>query len=1211
VSDLLDRDREARVAAQRVFDRPLVLEAGAGTGKTLTLVARILAWCLGPGWERAAERRASGPVAAGAAGEPLGAEREDERIAASALGRVVAITFTEAAAAELATRTAAELGKLAAGTVPVWMSPDALPDPAVFHRRARALLATLDHLVVRTVHAFCLRLLGVYPLEAGVAPALEVDANGELRLAVVRQTVEMSLRASYGDPGNPDCLELAAAGYGPPEIETALVELLQAGLPAAALGADPLGPAESRDFLGRLSAGMGELLDLLAGRVPPSSPNAARIKKGLETFRERIASGSGLQELRDLLDLSFPDNLRNHLWGWAKSKFNKGETASFSPVVAALVAAAGETASRLDTLAALDLEMLRRTYRVLGPLALAVESELRRRGIAPFDELLRATEELLAGHPEVRSQVRAGIDQLLVDEFQDTDRVQCDILRWIALDGAMTKRPGLFLVGDPKQSIYGWRNADLASYQGFLAAVREAGGEILPLAVNFRSVPAVLDEVQRAIEPVMLPSAGLQPRFEPLLPCAERAGQPGFARPPRAPVEYWVSWTERGGSAGTATTLLEAEAIARDVRALHDREGVPWKEVALLLRGMTDLDLYLEALRRWEVPFAVGRDKQYYRRREIIDAAALVRAILDPGDQLALLTTLRSPVVGVPDAALIPLWHLHFPARMMELLGPDPARLDHLAGVVHAAAAELPADIPGLDRIAGWELSLIAAVENFAALREVFAKEPADVFLDRVRELFLLEPIAAARYLGRYRVANLERFFRQVLSAFEQGDTTAVLRALRTGVAASQDAEEQRPEEGFGDAVAVLTIHGAKGLEFDHVYLPQLSKLPKGDDASETAAGRLPDGRWEYRVFKVRTLGFDRIERTNALVGAAERVRLLYVALTRARERVVMCGAWRPGHGETIEPERAKSSLDLLLARPHRPELGALWDEAAAGGESSAVDATGALWRLLAFAVETPRSHLVAVETDSDDPDPDPPFLDPAPFRPAAERRMTRVFSGAASAEAHGLLDEEHEIATAQLIRPRRDGRDVALAAGIAVHRALEAWDLTADPEAETARQRGLLSAYLEDARAPRMDARRERGRERADSLLRHFAEGPLLGRLRDLADAVVARELPVLLAGTPEASRGPVGFVSGTIDLVYRDAAEDRLVIADFKTDDVTADQDLASREQIYARQGELYVRALTTALGLAIAPRFELWFLRAGVVRAVVLDRGVSSPG
>jgi ATP-dependent helicase/nuclease subunit A len=1219
-------DRGARLEAQRRFDRPLLLQAGAGTGKTTTLVARLLAWSLGVGWDLALQRRAARPAARPSV-RPEG-EGSPERTAAEVLRGVVAITFTEAAAAEMAGRTARELEALArGGDRPGWLDPEVLPSPEETGRRARALLGALDHLQVRTIHAFCLGLMADHPLEAGVHPRLTVDADGRLLEEVVRETVEVALREGYGAPGDPHLMALAVRGFGPQEIVEALAALASAGLPARFLEEDPLGPGPLGAFRECLAVEANAVWELILPRLRGGrAPNARSIDKGLgillDRFRE-VEDGPNLDTLKSWVDEALPEKLEAHLGKWAKGQLGATEASLFGEVRAELGAHAGELGRLLSHLRRIDPALLEAGRRALGPLLRQVENELRARGIATFDSLLTGAESLLARNPDVRARVRRQIDQLLVDEFQDTDRTQCELLRWIALDGPRDERPGLFLVGDPKQSIYGWRSADLRAYDGFVDLARRHGGEVESLVENFRSVPAILSEVARVIAPVMRETPGLQPPFEPLLACERRRDDPGFLRAGRSPVEHWVSWKRAGGKTSAVEAAeLEAAALAADVRALHDTEGVSWREIALLLRGTGDLDVYLEALRRSRVPFVVGRDKQYYRRREVIEAAALVRAVLDPGDHLALLTVLRSILVGVPDAALIPLWRRGLPGLMTDLA---PARLDEermrerlfeLKDLVQAAAAEVPADIPGIEQLRGWEAGLLAAMEHLAILRRSFESEPADLFVERLRRLFLPEALEAARYLGPYRLANLDRFFRQLLTAIEEGggDLTAILRSLRRSVSEAREAEEGRPKDGAEDAVQVMTIHGSKGLDFGHVYLAQLHKSPGGDGGSGTEVGRLEGGRFEIRLFGAPTLGFDRVEAERRAVEAAERVRTLYVAMTRAKDRLVLMGIWPEGEAEARQPEQARTHMDLLAWRTDRPEtsLAELWESAEGDGAAAAFpDLAGALWRFPALGPALGEAGFDAGPAEGAGlPEPEEIARASAALRvdrAAAEVHMARSWGGAASEEAHELLREE--LAARRLDEgegaPRRPARsrssqnggggeldrEAAMAAGGAIHRALEEWNLAADPLDELARQRTRLPAYLAPlARGEVAD----RALPRAEDLLDRFGGSHLLERLQALAGHIVARELPVLLPPR-DAAHAPVGVVTGAVDLVYRDPETGGLVIADYKTDEVEDPEEIARRAAVYAPQGATYVRALQEALDLAKAPRFELWFLRA----------------
>ncbi len=221
---LRNADEDARRVAQTCFDRPLVLEAGAGTGKTATLVARIVAWSIGPGWER---------VAASTVPE--------DRIASEVLKRVAAITFTEAAAAEMAERVGRALCDLEANALPIGLSEAALPASVGLRReRSRALISALDHLVVSTIHAWCRRILMRHPLAAGFHPGFEVDADESVQQRVVREVIEATLRDTYADPESAPLLELAVAGVGPVQVEDALTTLIREGVEPDDLSENPV-----------------------------------------------------------------------------------------------------------------------------------------------------------------------------------------------------------------------------------------------------------------------------------------------------------------------------------------------------------------------------------------------------------------------------------------------------------------------------------------------------------------------------------------------------------------------------------------------------------------------------------------------------------------------------------------------------------------------------------------------------------------------------------------------------------------------------------------------------------------------------------------------------------------------------------------------------------------------------------------------------------
>ncbi len=1196
-------DRAAREAAQTVFDRPLLLEAGAGTGKTTTLVARVLSWCLGEGWKRS--RRALEESSAG--------DFEDEMIAAETLQGVVAITFTEAAAAEMAERLAASLAQIVDGAeaAVVGFEPSLLEgaiDPATRRHRATLLLESFDYLTVGTIHSFCYGLLRNHPLEAGLHPDLRVDADGRELETVARAAVEHWVQKAYTAGSETPFLALAARRIGPGRLLDAVVRWYSEGVPIELLEPDPFGPGEMERFLGGLSARTAALLELVGERLAdlPAGRVARRVQSTLEAsialLAEPLEAGPAataarLEAIRDL----WPDKDVKRIRDWGRARFTGEETARLVPLGQPFVEMCEAVASDLRTAAGLDSDLLTAARMALLPLLRQVDDDLRTRGAITFSGLLREAQALLESAPGVLERERRRISALLVDEFQDTDPRQSEIVRRLGLDGAPDERPSLFVVGDPKQSIYAWRDADLAAYEAFQSALVEAGGATYSLEVNFRSTARILDEVERVIEPVMRYEAGIQPEFRPLAaaPGRKTGGEP--EKGDWRSIEYWVSWgleDEDGRLAPgpvAETTEVEAYELAADIRSLHDRAGVPWNRIGILFRKAGSQPDFLGEMRRQDVPFAVTRDRNYYQRREVIEAAAWVRAIVNPTDHLALLAVLRSSVVGVPDAALLPLWAESFPKLATELTGSDRKTLVVARRLIEKAAASVPRPVPGLDRLAGWEESLLAALAALGRLRESYRVDAPDTFVRTLRSEMLSEISEAARFQGKFRLANLHRFFRQLETAMQsdEADVHAILRALRLGVTQAREAEEAMPRDAAQDAVQVMTIHTAKGLEFDHVYVPQLHARTRRGGEDLLAATEVTPGRWQYQLFGAQTLDYDLAERRREHIEAAEMVRTLYVAMTRACRRLVLVGRW-PEVPEATDPLDAKDYVDLLQSRRDLPSSLAEPANDAQVGLLGHWDDGDVRWRFLGG---TQRHRASSAPRTTSDWLPSREQVIRGADRharraSAATDRMARPWTEAVTTDISARLEE----LAATLAADADSGpgstpqqRDVARESGTAVHACLEHWQLEAEPAEELERQQDRLERILDDpARI-----------ERAAQTLARFSTGELLHRLRGLSSGIIGREVPILLRSN-EVEGGPVACYSGAIDLLYRDPEDGSIVVADFKTDRVTDADELARRAAAYRPQEERYARGVQQMLGLEDAPRTELWFVWADTIHA-----------
>ncbi len=710
----------------------------------------------------------------------------------------------------------------------------------------------------------------------------------------------------------------------------------------------------------------------------------------------------------------------------------------------------------------------------------------------------------------------------------------------------------------------------------------DAGGEVLELATNRRSLEPILDEVERVIQPHMVKELGYQPAFQ-VLDCA-RSGEPGL------PVEYWVSWLWSGTAPlrpqADAAARFEGRMLAQDLLRRHREEGLTWDQVGVLFRSQSSLEIYLSELRAAGIPYVVERDRNYFRKREIIDASALVRCVLEPSDHLALLTTLRSPLVGVPDAALLPLWRSQFPRRMTELQSGD---VSELRPVVDAIAAEVDAlDVPRIGHVAGWQHILLDVAAGIGELRASRDALPVDVFVERLRSLLPTEIMASARFLGEYRLANLERFFRELVLALQagEGDAQGVLRALRTAVAGAREAEEARPIDADEKAVRLMTVHKSKGLDFEHTYVCQTHKSRpeewRPDNLGAATSTRQTDDGWEYTLFDARTPGYDLVAAHDARVEACERVRLLYVAMTRAKDRLVVLGNWQKAEKREPMPAFGARSLQDLLHHRLVPDL-----EAAMAAGPTLDDG--------------PRRWVFPARWEQHQPPlrgerkRDLPVRDLAgeaarvrALRAAAEVRQARPVSAPASDAAHHALEAGlHAVAdgTAAPSRPM-----LGATVGTAVHRALELMDAGGDPDQELIRAKAALRVALRTLAAPEELGQAE---ARGDALLERFVEGSLGAHFRSLKDHLVSRELDTL--SLPATDDGPVGFMAGAIDLVHADPETGELVVVDYKTDFVPTPEALALRVEAYALQGRFYAEMLQRGLGLGKAPRVELWFLQA----------------
>ena len=438
-----EADSRARAAAQTRFERPLLLVAGAGTGKTAALVARIVAWSLGRGWEEAERRIAERPRPAGA---PPGS-RAPESVAARVLERVVAITFTEAAAAEMASRVAEALAGVATRKPPSWILPEALPADEA-RRVERAAAPPGRARPARRVHDPRVLPQGALPQPRGGRPAPGVHGGrrrrgarggrprGDRALAPRRPRRAAARRAARAGGSRARAGRGRGRGGGTRERGGAAGG---AGAPTRSSppgsrrspGASRTRSAPSPSIVGPPPRGLEE-----GAQRRPDRGRAAGARPTRSRPRRRSAELQGALEYWPAREPArAPPEVGQGPGTTRPRRRRSARPARNWRALARALCAAVEHALGIDE------ALLGAVRAVVAPLVEEVRQTMRRRGAETFDALLRDTRDLLVGHPEVAARERGAISQLLVDEFQDTDPLQCEIVRLLALEGPPDRAP--------------------------------------------------------------------------------------------------------------------------------------------------------------------------------------------------------------------------------------------------------------------------------------------------------------------------------------------------------------------------------------------------------------------------------------------------------------------------------------------------------------------------------------------------------------------------------------------------------------------------------------------------------------------------------------------------------------------------------------------------------------------------------------------------
>lgn len=810
----------AQARAVQARGQDVFVTAGAGSGKTRTLIARYLS---------------------------LLSEGQSPH-------QITAITFTEKAAREMRNRCREEIQRQIARSQP--------PEDGFWKSQQ----ARLDAARIGTIHSLCAEILRTHPAEAGIDPqfsVLDEGAAAALRQSVVEQVLEQTISAS-----DPDTVGTAGADladlfrlFSVPALRRLLDFALQSRLDLAAwlLSDDP------QDLLSRL---VEELQAFLQGP-------AGELVSELRSIRQQ----GQLEELAGVnLALQLEDLLAD--WSQAEQALLSGQRLEGLALFCArrkanMALNTGKRTGRPKELLrelrqlyeagpgrwladdfdpAVELacqQALPRLRELFSRTLSAYQGALRRQGALDFDDLEALALVLLEGHAHVRRRWQGEIHSLLVDEFQDTNQRQRRLI--LALGG---EQPGrLFFVGDDRQSIYRFRGADVTVLKSVLRQVQERQGEVLDLQTTYRANAPLLEAAGQLLEPNMQapePQPDYWVVFTPLMPNRDQPTLPG-------PVLEFVAAEERPAAAQALADHLLAMRAAGELQR--------WDQAALLFRASTHFSTYEDALEAAGIPFVTVAGRGFFDRPEIRDVLNLLRALANPWDDLAMAGLLRSPAFGLSDAAL---YLLRWPAD------PDPPRQP---APLYAALHTRRGLLPEPDR------ALAArAVQQLAELTPLADRLPVARLLERLVETTDLRAVYSQA--GLRLVQNLDKLVEAAYAS-----RIVSVRAFLEYVDTLRDVgarESEAPVEAAG-AVQLMTIHKAKGLEFDVVILA---------DAGYRANTRTSP------AYLLAGIGFaaapDRLEQSplahsylaqlDRQQADAEEARLLYVALTRAREKLVISG---------------------------------------------------------------------------------------------------------------------------------------------------------------------------------------------------------------------------------------------------------------------------------------------------------------------------------
>jgi ATP-dependent helicase/nuclease subunit A len=1087
-------DRQQRDLIVAELDRNLIVEAAAGTGKTTSMVSRMIAG-----------------LAAGVC----------------QVNRMAAVTFTRKAAAELRARfhVALEETRARAG--------------GEERERIAQALSSVEECFIGTIHSFCAHLLRERPVEAGVDlgfEEIEDEADRGLREQAWQIfTARLTVHDPQGLLG-----KLHELGLSLPDLEASFMDF--ADFPDVEDWPLPVAPEEglrleqAREELDIYVNHMKELLPHLPNDAGNDKliPKLIRLPRVVSHYRD-LDDPVQLMQVLEFFE-SNPE-IKHNVWK-ATGCFDGGDAKREKE----------RWDDFRDRVAAPNLAAWReRRYSIILQLlfqAREVYDDLRReRGVLNFQDLLMKAARLLRDNPSVRRYLQTRFGRILVDEFQDTDPIQAEVLMLLASDDSSQTdwrkcrpRPGsLFVVGDPKQSIYRFRRADITTYTEVKKMIERHGGLLVELHANFRADPPLLDWVNGVFEPDGPLALDRQASRFPSQECAESPAYVRLLPGPRnssRPYPPGVFRLELGQEAGSGQdlTAFEAEAIARTIREMLDEDSSRHpRDFMIITRNTHRLATYARSLREWGIPCRVSGGSGLSRLRELRLLILCLKCLVDPQDPVALLALLRSELFGLSDQAL---YSFKKAGGVFSFRTPPPEGLNEEDGAAFADAFR---------RLESYYLLLM--------------RMPALGAIESIAEDLGIGALAMAQPGGDIAAGGIAKSLE--LLRKENGNHWNLRQALEflESLTDPADRHDSISVLASDDCVRVMNLHKAKGLEAPVVFLAD----PHGafehevqrhiDRSEDKVRGYLAilgpaDGN-RRRAVLAHPANWGELSEKERRFLRAEELRLRYVAATRAACTTIISQRSKYNHHNPWK--HFAPHLDSCLERA-----------SSAGSRREAEPPPG----MEPAELKAAQSELAG-------------RLDLA-MRPGYAVRAAKDLALAGMHGGGAALSFKADKAGALTGKAPQTGQ--ASEFGEAVHHLLHSAMRDPDFALEEEAARQLADLGFQPAEA-----------EYATSMVRRALQSKIWKRAG--ASLLRLAEVPFQTA----LEREPLpSVVRGVIDLAFRE--DDGWVLVDYKTDRIEG-KAIETAAETYARQMQIYAEAWERCSGQAVKEKL-LYFLEPGIL-------------